>query len=135
MSEREQLLADCMRDAEPWRFRSPDDQVQKIAELMADKAELLVALELANNRTEAAPDKPEPLQTRLDNEAYAAWHPHYAHPEITLSRQAWLAALAWERAEVCALLHQHYHDTDPMKEPWPMQRLAVRVGLKLDPRT
>lgn len=52
---REQLLTDCLVDAEPWRFRSPDDQVQKIAELMADKAELLVALELANNRLEAKP--------------------------------------------------------------------------------
>lgn len=50
---RAELVADCLVDAQPWRFRDPDAQVLKIAELMADKAELLVALELANNRLAA----------------------------------------------------------------------------------
>lgn len=55
MTTREELLADCRRDAEPWRFRSPEDQIEKLAELMADNAELRVAVELANNRLVSEP--------------------------------------------------------------------------------
>lgn len=63
MSEREQLLTDCRRDASAWLHRNAnagfhgsfERLTDHLAELMADKAELLVALELANNRLATEP--------------------------------------------------------------------------------
>lgn len=59
---REELVADCRRDAEAWYYRNPRgivasemEVINKLAELMADKAELLTTIALHAHPKPARP--------------------------------------------------------------------------------
>lgn len=62
---RVELLNDCRLDAQKYRFKSPDDQIERIAELLADKAELLVLLDESKGRERALETQIAGLKARL----------------------------------------------------------------------
>lgn len=79
-----------------------------------------------------APPKREPTQLERDNEAMCAWYDRKHYEGSIFQTETWHAAIAYERAEVRALIYggsvAHMRHAIGSR----FDELARRVGLKLD---